>query len=67
MIRRVHVFLLGEISASKRMAKSKCYLERLVLARLEPLIGPLLPETQAGFCRGKCTSDQIINLTDDNG
>ena len=29
-------------------------LERLIYARVEPLIDPLLPKEQAGFRRGKC-------------
>ena len=40
-------------------------LERLLLARLEPVIDPLLPDEQAGFRRGRSTVHQIVNLTDD--
>ena len=40
-------------------------LERLLLARLEPIIDPPLPDEQAGFRRGRCTVHQIVNLTDD--
>ena len=38
-------------------------LERLIYARVEPLIDPLLPNEQAGFRRGKSTVDQIVLLT----
>ena len=38
-------------------------LERLIYARDEPLIGPLLPKEQAGFRRGKSTVDQVVLLT----
>ena len=42
-------------------------LERLLLAQLEPIINPHLPEEQAGFRRGRSTVHQIVNLTDDIG
>ena len=35
-------------------------LERLIYARVEPLINPLLPKEQAGFQRGKSTVDQVV-------
>ena len=38
-------------------------LERLIYARVEPLINPLLPKEQAGFQRGKSTIDQVVLLT----
>ena len=38
-------------------------LERLICARVEPLIDPLLPKEQAGFQRGKSTVDQVVLLT----
>ena len=38
-------------------------LERLIYARVEPLIDPLLPKEQAGFRRGKSTVDQVVILT----
>ena len=38
-------------------------LERLIYARVEPLIDPLLPKEQAGFRRGKSTVDQVVMLT----
>ena len=38
-------------------------LERLIFARVEPLIDPLLPKEQAGFRRGKSTVDQVVLLT----
>ena len=38
-------------------------LERLIYARIEPLIDPLLPTEQAGFRRGKSTVDQVVLLT----
>ena len=37
-------------------------LERLIYARVEPLIDPLLPKEQAGFRRGKSTVDQVVLL-----
>ena len=37
--------------------------ERLIYARIEPLINPLLPKEQAGFQRGKSTVDQVVLLT----
>ena len=38
-------------------------LERLIYARVEPLIDSLLPKEQAGFRRGKSTRDQVLLLT----
>ena len=38
-------------------------LERLIYARVEPLIDPLLPKKQAGFRRGKSIVDQVVLLT----
>ena len=38
-------------------------LERLIYARVEPLIDSLLPKEQAGFQRGKSTVDQVVLLT----
>ena len=38
-------------------------LERLIYARVEPLIDPLLPKEQAGFRCGKSTVDQVVLLT----
>ena len=38
-------------------------LERLIYARVEPLIDPLLPKEQAGFRRWKSTVDQVVLLT----
>ena len=38
-------------------------LERLIYARIEPLIDPLLPKEQVGFRRGKSTVDQVVLLT----
>ena len=38
-------------------------LKRLIYARVEPLIDPLLPKEQAGFRREKSTVDQVILLT----
>ena len=38
-------------------------LERLIYARVEPLIDPLLPKEQAGFRRGKSIIDQVVLLT----
>ena len=38
-------------------------LERLVHARIEPSIDPLLPQEQAGFRRGRSTVDQVTLLT----
>ena len=38
-------------------------LERLIYARVELLIDPLLPKEQAGFLRRKSTLDQVVLLT----
>ena len=38
-------------------------LERLIYARVVPLIDPLLPKEQAGFRRRKSTVDQVVLLT----
>ena len=38
-------------------------LDRLIYARVEPLIDPLLPKEQAVFRRGKSTVDQVVLLT----
>ena len=38
-------------------------LERLIYARVEPLIDPLLPKERNGFRRGKSTVDQVVLLT----
>ena len=38
-------------------------LERLIYARVKPLIDSLLPKEQAGFQRGKSTVDQVVPLT----
>ena len=38
-------------------------LERLIYARVEPLIDPLLPKEQAVFRRGKSTVDQVVLIT----
>ena len=38
-------------------------LERLIYARVQPLIDPLLPKQQTGFRRGKSTIDQVVLLT----
>ena len=38
-------------------------LERLIYARVEPLVDPLLPKEQAGFRHKKSTVDQVVLLT----
>ena len=38
-------------------------LERLIYARVERLIDPLLSKEQSGFRRGKSTVDQVVLLT----
>ena len=40
-------------------------LEQLLLTRLEPIVEPALPATQADFRPGRSTVDQIVHLTDD--
>ena len=59
----------------KPMGDPKCYrpisllcipykvFERLIHARVEPLIDPLLLKEQAGFRHGKSTVDQLVLLT----
>ena len=37
--------------------------ERLIYARVEPLVDPLLLKEQPGFRRGKSTADQVVLLT----
>ena len=38
-------------------------LERLIYARIEPIVDPLLPGEQAGFRHGKSRVDQVVLLT----
>ena len=38
-------------------------LERLIYARIEPIVDPLLPQEQAGFRHGRSTTDQVTLLT----
>ena len=40
-------------------------LERLLLARLDPIVDPHLPNQQAGFRRGHSAVHQIVKLTND--
>ena len=40
-------------------------LERLIYARVEPIINPLLPQEQAGFRHGRSIIDQVTLLTQD--
>ena len=40
-------------------------LERLLLARLEPVVDPQLPDEQAGFRHGRSTVHQIVKLSND--
>ena len=39
--------------------------ERLIYARVEPIIDPLLPQGQAGFRRGRSTAAQVTLVTQD--
>ena len=39
-------------------------LERVILARITPVIEPKLPKEQAGFRQGRSTFDQVAQLTD---
>ena len=38
-------------------------LERLIRARVKPIVDPLFPREQAGFRRGRSTVDQTVLLT----
>ena len=38
-------------------------LKKLIYARVEPLVDPLLPKEQDGFRRGKSTVNQVVLLT----
>ena len=38
-------------------------LEKLIQARVEPIVDPLLPREKAGFRRGRATVDQTVLLT----
>ena len=38
-------------------------MERLIYARIEPIVYPLLPQEQARFRRGRSTTDQVTLLT----
>jgi len=38
-------------------------LERLIYARVDPIIGPFLPREQAGFRHGMSAVDQVALLT----
>ena len=40
-------------------------LERLIYARVEPVVDPFLPREQAGFRHGRSTVDQVTLLTQD--
>jgi len=40
-------------------------LKRLIYARVEPIIDPLLPQEQAGFRLGRSALDQVTLLTQD--
>jgi len=40
-------------------------LERLIYARVEPIIDPMLPQEQAGFQHGRSAVDQVTLLTHD--
>ena len=42
-------------------------LERLIYARVETIIDPLLPQEQAGFQHGRSAVDQVTLLTQDIG
>ena len=37
-------------------------IERLIYARIEPIVDPLLPQEQAGFRRSRSTTDQVTLL-----
>ena len=71
--RRTFVVAIPKLTKSERDPKSYqpisllCVLykilERLIYARVEPLIDPLSPKKQAEFRRGKSTVDQVVLLT----
>jgi len=41
------------------------FLERLIYARVEPIIDPFLPQEQAGFWHGRSAVDRVTLLTQD--
>ena len=56
-----------KIPKSYRPISLLCFLyrilERLIHARVEPIVDPLLPREQAGLRRGRSTVDQTVLLT----
>ena len=56
---------LHSIVQSRSSVSRSSSWKRLLLARLEPIIDPHLPDERAGFRRGRSTVHQIVNLTVD--
>ena len=40
-------------------------MERIILTRINPIVEQHLPPEQAGFCKGKSTTDQVTRLAND--
>ena len=57
--RNIKIILISILSIHLRLK----IMERFVYARIEPIVDPLHPQEQAGFRRGRSTTDQVTFLT----